>query len=364
MSLAGTGEDIGVVQFESEHQPASRLRAAGTESGTLRFSFVIANYNYGRYVARAIDSALRQDWPNVEVVVIDDGSSDNSVEVISAFGDRITTIFAANAGQRIANNRAFAASSGDVVVFLDADDVIDPGFARAVASVWREGLSKVQVVMARVDAEERPLGSLVPALNGNPSPAQIRDWAMTTSEYPTPPGSGNAYARSFLETFFPIGQDEDSSTDSTCLALAPLFGEIETIARPLALYRIHGSNDSNLHAAPDRFGREVRRAYVRQASAERACVRHGRPLPDPDCIRRGRHLLQLRVASLRLAPENHPPEAGGRLTLLFDALRSLHSSGPENAGKRLLVAAWTVVTLLAPGPLARALVYRRFGTGR
>ena len=364
MSLAEAAADTGMTGPGSVQQSATSPRAVGTGNGTLRFSFVIANYNYGRYVSRAIESALEQDWPSVEVVVIDDGSNDNSVEVISGFGDRITAIFAENAGQRIANNRAFAASSGDIVVFLDADDVVDPGFARAVASVWREGLSKVQVVMARVDGEERPLGSLVPALNGTPSPAQIRDWAMTTSEYPTPPGSGNAYARSFLETFFPIGPDEDSSTDSTCLALAPLFGEIETIARPLALYRIHGSNDSNLHAAPDRFGREVRRAYVRQASAERACARHGRPLPEKDCIRRGRHLLQLRVASLRLAPESHPPEAGGRLTLLVDALRSLLPSGPESPGKRLLVSAWALATLLAPGPLARALVYRRFATGR
>ncbi|MFP3386244.1 glycosyltransferase family 2 protein, partial [Tritonibacter sp. SIMBA_163] len=87
----------------------------------LFFSVVIANYNYGRFLRQAVESALTQDWPHVEVIVVDDGSTDNSAEVIDSFGEAITAIFKENGGQREANNMGFAKSSGDVVIFLDAD---------------------------------------------------------------------------------------------------------------------------------------------------------------------------------------------------------------------------------------------------
>ena len=326
----------------------------------LRFSFVIANYNYGRYVADAIDSALAQDWPWVEVVVVDDGSSDNSREVIAAYGSRVQAIFQQNSGQRRANNAGYAASQGDVVVFLDADDVLAPGFAAAVAAVWRPGVSKVQVQMERVDAARKPLGVRVPAIAAAPSAAEIRAWMIATGEYPTPPGSGNAYSRTFLDAFFPIGEEADSSTDSTCLALAPLLGDVVTVLEPLVEYRIHGANDSSLQAAPERFGREVARAIRRHGDAEAACQRLGLAGPEPGCIRKGRHLLQLRAASLRLAPGEHPAATGGWLATFADAARALLPYGYDSLRKRVLASGWTMAVLLAPRPLARALIARRF----
>ncbi|MFC0588231.1 glycosyltransferase [Novosphingobium aquiterrae] len=332
----------------------------GFRQQTLRFSILIANYNYGRFVADAIDSALAQRWPFVEVIVVDDGSTDNSREIIATFGSRIRTILQSNGRQRSANNAAFAASSGDVVVFLDADDILDPAFAPTVARAWRPGLSKIQVQMKRVTADRRPIGIVVPAIASAPTPEQVRDWMTSTGEYPTPPGSGNAYSRDFLRKFFPIGEDCDSSTDSTCLALAPLLGDVVTVLEPLAEYRIHGSNDSSLKASPDRFGREVARAYLRHGNAAAACDQLGLPGPRANCLRRGRHLLQLRAASLRLAPRLHPAIAGGRWRTLADALRSLLPYGNESVVKRLLIAGWTVATLIAPRRLARVLIDRRF----
>lgn len=344
------------VRAEAEPRPHER---------PLRFSFVIANHNYARFVGRAIESALGQDWPEVEVVVVDDGSTDGSRQVIAHYGDKITAIMQANAGQRVANNVGFAATTGEVIVFLDADDVAAPDFARAVAGKWRPGLSKVQVQVARTDVHERPLGSVIPAISLAPGAPEIRQWAATTSEYPTPPGSGNAYARSFIGRFFPIGEQEDSSTDSTCLALAPFLGDVETVLKPLVLYRQHGSNDSNLHAGPDRFAREVRRAYHRQQSAERILSQLGsRHLPEPDCLRKGRHLLQLRIASRRVSPDNHPRAAGSWLELLIDTIRSLMPYGVEPARKRFLIAGWALATLMAPPGLARRLIYGRFAAGR
>ena len=87
----------------------------------MKASIVISNYNYGRYLPDAIDSALAQTYADTEVIVVDDGSTDDSRRIIEAYRDRIVAIFKANGGQASALNAGFAASGGEVIVFLDAD---------------------------------------------------------------------------------------------------------------------------------------------------------------------------------------------------------------------------------------------------
>src|SRR5579862_7959674 len=89
-------------------------------------SIIINNYNYGRFLPEAIDSALQQTYPHTEVIVVDDGSTDRSREIIAAYGDRIIPVLKENGGQTSAVNSGFAASHGDVVLFLDADDALEP----------------------------------------------------------------------------------------------------------------------------------------------------------------------------------------------------------------------------------------------
>lgn len=334
-------------------------RASAAGDGP-RFSFVIANYNYARFLGRAIESALAVEWPDVEVIVVDDGSTDGSRAVIEAFEGRIDAIFQRNSGQRVANNVGFARSTGEIVTFLDADDVIEPEYARAVAAEWAEGVSKVQVRMRLVDGEERPLGCVLPPLQRRPDPAEISRWTIRDNEYPTPPGSGNAYARSFLEQIFPLGPEHDSSTDSTCLALAPLMGKVVTVMEPLVLYRQHGANDSNLMASPHHYAREVARAAARQRSTETICTRIGVASPPGASLRRSRHLLQLRVAALRMSGPGHSLPGDGFVALLGDAIRSVFRGGFDPLVKRAVVAGWVVATLLAPRALAVSLVRRRF----
>jgi len=67
-------------------------------------SIIIDNYNYGRFLGEAIDSALAQTYPHVEVIVVDDGSTDNSREVIAKYGDRIIPVLKENGGQASAFN--------------------------------------------------------------------------------------------------------------------------------------------------------------------------------------------------------------------------------------------------------------------
>src|SRR6476646_282737 len=89
-------------------------------------SILINNYNYERFLKDAIDSALNQTYSKIEVIVVDDGSTDNSRSVIESYQDKVTAIFKENGGQASAFNTGFEASQGEIICFLDADDMFQP----------------------------------------------------------------------------------------------------------------------------------------------------------------------------------------------------------------------------------------------
>ncbi len=92
-------------------------------------SICVPAYNAERYVAEALDSALAQTYPHVEVVVVNDGSTDGTREVLAAYQGRgVRVVDQPNAGQCAAANRAFRESRGDLVKFFDADDVLAPDY--------------------------------------------------------------------------------------------------------------------------------------------------------------------------------------------------------------------------------------------
>ena len=104
-------------------------------------SVIIPNYNYEHYLSEAVDSVLAQTYPNIEIIIVDDGSKDNSRETIESYGDKVTAIFQKNQGVSAARNNGVATSSGKFVAFLDADDVWLP--------------EKLERQIARFDADEK-----------------------------------------------------------------------------------------------------------------------------------------------------------------------------------------------------------------
>lgn len=327
-----------------------------------RLSIIIPNYNYGQYVGTAIESALHVDWPDVEVIVVDDGSTDESWEIISSFGDQIVAVRQTNSGPRVACNEGFARSTGDVVIFLDSDDLLEPNIAREIAAVWRSGISKVQFQMMRIDRNGAATGSVFPLYDRVPSPELVRHWMRSTSAYPTPPGSGNAYSRHFLEKVLPLDDRCGDATDSACLAAAPFLGDVVTVPKTLIGYRVHDDNRSYLLADPARFTKQVERAYQRHAYAQDVCgVRESRFSLRP--LFRGRHLLQLRIAEHRLQGGRPPIPTDGPGRMFCDTFSTLFAPGPETAGRRLLGSAWCLGALLMPLPVARRLIDLRFAQG-
>jgi glycosyltransferase involved in cell wall biosynthesis len=101
-------------------------------------SIIIPNYNYARYLREAIDSALAQTYQPFEVIVVDDGSTDESRSVIQSYGPAIQPVFQKNEGLPSARNAGIAKAGGEFFVFLDADDALLPD---AVAKLF-EGFSE------------------------------------------------------------------------------------------------------------------------------------------------------------------------------------------------------------------------------
>ncbi len=107
--------------MNSDHKPSSRTTKAAL------VSVVIVNYNYGRYLKECIESVLSQHYQPLEVIVVDDGSTDDSRRIIQSYCGRLSVCFKPNGGVISATNAGFAMSRGPVVIFVDADDYMLPG---------------------------------------------------------------------------------------------------------------------------------------------------------------------------------------------------------------------------------------------
>jgi hypothetical protein len=212
-----------------------------------RASIVITCYNYERYLRECVDSALHQAYADTEVIVVNDGSTDSSRDIIAGYGDRVVPVLKANGGMGSAFNAGFAASRGSVVIFLDADDTLFPHAVETVLSLFVEpGMVKVHWPLATVDEFGRHTGQFYPS-----EPLPEGDLSRSVidggeSGYVWPMTSGNAWSRSFLERVLPIPEREYRTSGESYLAtLAPVFGLVKRTLEPLGTYRMHERSLSN-----------------------------------------------------------------------------------------------------------------------
>ncbi len=223
------------------------MPSPASEGGGARLATVlINNYNYGRFLRDAIDSALGQTYPRVEVVVVDDGSTDDSRRVIDAYGRRIVPVLKANGGQESAVNAGFAVSRGEVVCLLDSDDTLaSTALERAVPCFGDPAVVKVHWPVRVVDERGRPLDRIVPgpALPaGDLLPLVLR---YGPNAYATSGTCGSAWARSFLARVLPAPPSplRSGTVEAYLSMLAPVFGRVASVSDALGCYRMHGDNN-------------------------------------------------------------------------------------------------------------------------
>ena len=108
-----------------------------TPAGDPLVTIVVLCHNYGRYLAEALESALAQTYPRIEVLVMDDGSTDDSLEVANRYAERIRIISQPNMGMERTCNRGVAEASGELFCFLSADDAFEPTYVEELLAALR-----------------------------------------------------------------------------------------------------------------------------------------------------------------------------------------------------------------------------------
>ena len=110
-------------------------------------SLVIPSYNRGALIAQTIDSALAQSRPFLEIIVADDGSTDDTAEVLARYGEKVTFVKLAHGGVQAARNHGVKIARGDYVVLCDSDDLLEPDFVATMLG-WVEEHAEYDAVYA------------------------------------------------------------------------------------------------------------------------------------------------------------------------------------------------------------------------
>jgi glycosyltransferase involved in cell wall biosynthesis len=300
----------------------------------LTVSVVIPCFNHARFLPLAIDSALGQTWPDCEVVVVDDGSTDGSGAVAARYS-AVTVVRQENRGLSAARNAGLAASHGDFVIFLDADDRLAPGAARAAVETFRAHPAAAMVFgrCELIDESDRPLATNLPYLR-----SCYYEQLLRTNYIWTPAVA--AFRRRMFDTVGLFDPRVNASADYDLYLRITRRFPVASHDAVVAYYRHHGANMSSdpllmleatlavlrgqrRHVSGDEWLTKAHRSGLAKAREF-----YGERLVDRfrSAVRARRHRAALRDALhlLRLYP------AGVGRHLLKKAILSLR--GPRQAG--------------------------------
>ena len=207
------------------------------------FTVLIDTFNYGRYIEEAVRSVLEQDFPaeQVEILVVDDGSTDDTEQRLQKFGDAIRYLKKPNGGQASAFNFGWPHARGEFIALLDADDVWLPN---KLSSMHQAFLSHPEIGMAfhrlyewTEDGQQSPRDHFigVPAMRVTDS----RFWLLC---YPMMQASSLVFRRLALEDLLPIPAVLRTQADAYLTALIIFLCPVMGVDEYLAKYRIHGAN--------------------------------------------------------------------------------------------------------------------------
>lgn len=284
-----------------------------TEPAPARVSVVVPAYNHGSYVARALDSLLAQDYPRLEVIVLDDGSTDETPAVLARYTGRVRWERQENMGQAATLNKGWAMASGELLGYLSADDVLRPGAIRAVATVLARdsGLVLAYPDYDLIDARGERLRTVrTPEF----------DYQAVVSTWVCPPGPGALFRRAPAEAVGYWDTTLRLSPDYAFWLRLGLLGRAERVPEVLAGFRVHEGSQTFSAVPPERSDEYLRvsreffaspslPASVR--SLERKALSNAYLFAARSHLRSARYSTGVRRAAegLRLYPRNIRPSA-------------------------------------------------------
>lgn len=322
-----------------------------------KVSIIIDNYNYAQYVAEAVESALAQTYPNCEVIVVDDGSTDNSRDVLQHYASQVQLICQPNAGQAAAFNTGFRHCSGDLILFLDSDDRLHLRAMQTLVAAWKPQYSKIQFPLAVIDGDGIATGMTMPS--NRLSEGNVLPSLLAKGRYMTAPTSGNLYSRAFLNTVMPMPEREWSQgNDSYLNTVAGFAGPVGAIDYPLGNYRVHGESMStilyrgqiNLVQIEKLITHgERQQALVKRLAEERtlACRPNGL----------NSHWLQLKLVLTRQKLSSRSLRDWQHLLAnCWRFVRSVMTDAEVRPLRRIQLAGWALSSTLAPARFAEVVL--------
>ena len=306
-----------------------------------RLAVVIPCYNYAAYVGEAIESVVSQGRDDVELVVVDDGSTDASWEVISTFpGLRAERI--PNGGSVKACVHGLDMTTAPFVLFLDADDRIEPGSLANILVRLDPSVAKLQFSLGRIDAAGVRIGPAVPTVSDFRDRERLIAEVSAHGVYLTPPTSGNVFRRDVADLLREVDY-QGGSADGVTVFAAPFFGDVVSVSAELGRYRVHGRNISSVgRVSPASLTYETRRFEATMLHLRQVLNRLGHvgglPVPTDLFVHRemdfarkvaiGERPAISSVAILlaRLARYSMPPKHKIALALFFGLAAALPSS--------------------------------------
>ncbi len=325
-----------------------------TERAKPRLSVVITNFNYARFLPVAIDSVLNQDEA-ADVIVVDDCSADGSQDVIAAYGKRIDAVLQpVNGGQGAGFNAGFARATGDLVMFLDADDFLLPGAVRRIIEAY-DPHAAVYMFRMRYTDERGELGGLFPPPEIAFDSGDVTPLLCARGRYSGTITSGLVFSRNALAKVMPMdAASYRYNADGYLSTVVPFYGQVRAFDTPLSAYRLHAAQYTN--SAADKLVRRARgfiaHDHDRYAALRAHAARHGHKVAA-DLGERDLSHVRERLISLMFDPAGHPV-AGDTLSGLF--ARSRHLCLEQQAGlSRYLGALWWTLLGILPDQLRRLL---------
>lgn len=210
-----------------------------------KVSIITPAYNMARFLPEAIESALGQDYHNLEVIILDDGSTDETAEVVRAYGDRVQYHWQPNAGVANSYNRLIRLATGDFIHFLDADDVLVPNAIKLASSALENHPSAALAYgpATVIDAAGRPYGRRVaPSWIASAGLAPSRRMFKELLKGCHITNSSVMVRRAVLEEVGPYQTESVPGEDWDMWLRIAVNHDMAYVSEPLCLYRTHGGS--------------------------------------------------------------------------------------------------------------------------
>lgn len=205
-------------------------------------SVVIDTYNYGRFVEAAIDSVLAQDFPKeqMEIIVVDDGSTDDTAERVRKYGDALKYFRKENGGQASAFNFGIAKAKGEIIAFLDGDDVWMPSKLSRVVAEFDRNPDAVMVYHYYQFWDPDANWAWKPGIA--PVSGNVLAERAKVLDYSGAPTSSIAFRRRVLDRILPVPESLRFMADGYLVGTAIFLGAVGFVPECLAKNRVHGGN--------------------------------------------------------------------------------------------------------------------------